>query len=165
MWRGGEGAPVYNYTIITRESNKILSWLHHRMPAFLSPHQFSTWLNPLTTPTKALAMLALPKEGELAWHTVSKEVGNVRNQGMDLMKQVKPCMDDVKKKKEVKVSSASKGIMSNWLKRSKLEEEGGEKKMKSNIKMSGHLVLLRSVHHVQIFIKHGAVSMLFLISY
>ena len=48
------------------------------------------------------------------------------------MKQVEPCMDDVKKK-EVKVSSASKGIMSNWLKRSKPEEEGGEKKMKSNI--------------------------------
>ena len=93
VWRGGEGAPVYNYTIITRESNKILSWLHHRMPAFLSPHQFSAWLNPLTPPTKALAMLALPKEGELAWHTVSKEVGNVRNQGMYLMKQVEPCID------------------------------------------------------------------------
>ena len=113
VWRGGEGAPVYNYTIITRESNKILSWLHHRMPAFLSPHQFSTWLNPLTPPTKALAMFALPKEWELAWHTVSKEVGNVRNQGMDLMKQVEPSIDDVKKKKEVKVTSASKGIISN----------------------------------------------------
>ena len=66
VWRGGEGAPVYNYTIITRESNKILSWLHHRMPAFLSPHQFSTWLISLTPPTKALA-----KEGEVAWHAVS----------------------------------------------------------------------------------------------
>ena len=42
-------------------------------------------------------------------------------------------MDDVKKKKEVKVSSASKGIMSNWLKRSKPEEEKGEKRKKSDI--------------------------------
>ena len=49
------------------------------------------------------------------------------------MKQVEPCMDDVKKKKDVKVSSASKGIMSNWLKRSITEKEGGEKKMKSNM--------------------------------
>ena len=66
VWRGGGGAPVYNYIIITRESNKILSWLHHCMPAFLSPHQFSAsaWLSP---PTKALTMIPLPEEGELAW--------------------------------------------------------------------------------------------------
>ena len=111
VWRGGNGAPVYNYTIITRES-KILSWLHHRMTAFLSPHQISDWL------TQALDMLALPREGELAWHTVSREVGNVRNQGMDLMLKVEPSVDNVKKKSEVKVSTASKGLMSDWLKRS-----------------------------------------------
>jgi len=131
VWKGGEGAPVYNYTIITRESNKVLSWLHHRMPAFLSPSQFSDWLNPSTTPTQALAMLSLPGEGELAWHPVSREVGNVRNQQMDLMKKVEPDMDVAKKKSVVKVSAASKGIMSNWLKRSNPEKEGGNKKMKS----------------------------------
>ena len=123
VWRGGDGAPVYNYTIITRESNKILSWLHHRMPAFLSPHQISDWLDQAITPTQALDMLALPREGELAWHTVSREVGNVRNQGMDLMLKVEPSVDNVKKKSEVKVSTASKGLMSNWLKRSQPAEK------------------------------------------
>jgi len=134
VWRGGDGVPVYNYTIITRESNKVLSWLHHRMPAFLAPHQFSDWLDQSTTPTKALAMLILPTEGELAWHSVAKEVGNVRNQGMDLMKMVEPSVDSIKKKPEMKVSSASKGLMSNWLKRSKpADKEGEEKKLKSDI--------------------------------
>lgn len=27
---------TYSFTIITRESNEILSWLHHRMPVFLN---------------------------------------------------------------------------------------------------------------------------------
>eukprot|EP00092_Neocalanus_flemingeri_P029451 GFUD01031979.1.p1 GENE.GFUD01031979.1~~GFUD01031979.1.p1 ORF type:complete len:329 (-),score=114.24 GFUD01031979.1:22-1008(-) len=130
VWRGGDGVPVYNYTIITRESNKVLSWLHHRMPSFLSPSQFSDWLNPSMAPTKALAMLSLPGEGELAWHPVSRDVGNVRNQQMDLMKKVEPEEDESKKKSVVKVSAASKGIMSNWLKRSQPEQEGGEKRMK-----------------------------------
>jgi len=131
VWRGGEGTPVYNYTIITRESNKVLSWLHHRMPAFLSPDQFSSWLNPSTTPTQALAMLSLPGEGDLAWHTVSRDVGNVRNQHEDLMKKVEPNTEDDKKKTVVKVSAASKGIMSNWLKRSQPGKEAGEKKLKT----------------------------------
>jgi len=133
VWRGGDGLPLYNYTIITRESNKVLSWLHHRMPAFLSPYQFSTWLDQSISPTKALAMLSIPREGELAWHSVTKEVGNVRNQGMDLMKVVEPSDESTKKKSDVKVSSASKGLMSNWLKRSKpVHKEGEEKKLKSD---------------------------------
>jgi len=134
VWRGGDGAPVYNYSIITRESNKLLSWLHHRMPAFLSPPQFSDWLDHNIDPTKALAMLTLPKEGELAWHAVSKEVGNVRNKGAHLVIQVDPSQESSKKKSDSKVSSASKGLMSAWLKRSNpVQKEGEEKKFKSDM--------------------------------
>jgi len=119
-WKGDDGAPIYNYTIITRESNKTLSWLHHRMPNFLlSPKQITDWLDSSINYTQALSMLSqsLPTEEDVKWHPVSKEVGNVRNQGSDLMNKVE--IDKDSKKRSHEVSSASKGIMSNWLKRSK----------------------------------------------
>jgi len=134
VWKGSDGTPVYNYTIITRESNKVLSWLHHRMPAFLSPSQFTEWLDYNIDPTKALALLTMPKEGELAWHAVSKEVGNVRNQGEHLVKEVDPSLQSDKKKNNLKVSSASKGLMSSWLKRGTPEgkhKEVDEKRLKT----------------------------------
>jgi len=130
VWKDGDGTPVYNYTIITRESNKVLSWLHHRMPAFLEPSQFGAWLNAGTSPSQALDLLSLPAEGDLAWHPVSREVGNVRNQQLDLMERVEPEVEQLKKKTEKTVSEASKGIMSNWLKRSRPNKEETEKKMK-----------------------------------
>ena len=44
---------------------------------------------------------------KLAWHAVSRDVGNVRNQGDDLNKPVDP-------EREAKAGAA---LMSNWLKR------------------------------------------------
>ena len=55
---------LYDYTIVTGKSNKILSWLHHRMPAFHSPNQFSDWLDQAISPTQALDMLALLRDGD-----------------------------------------------------------------------------------------------------
>ena len=96
---------VRSYSIITRESNTTLSWLHHRMPAFLHPHQVSHWLDPDTHTTTALQLLdqGVPGEGELTWHKVSKEVGNSRNQSVHLMNKME--------EKEKKLP----GIMANWL--------------------------------------------------
>jgi len=133
MWRGADGVPVYNYTIITRQSNQILAWLHHRMPAFLKPEQFSKWLSPVTSPSLALEMLAMPKEGELAWHPVSREVGNVRNQRDDLMKQVEAIKHETEKKSTVSVSAASKGLMNNWLKRSSKNSDAKDDVKKSKL--------------------------------
>ena len=44
---------------------------------------------------------------KLAWHAVTRDVGNVRNQGDDLNKPVDP-------EREAKAGAA---LMSNWLKR------------------------------------------------
>ncbi|XP_023343588.1 embryonic stem cell-specific 5-hydroxymethylcytosine-binding protein-like [Eurytemora carolleeae] len=114
VWRGQDGTPVYNYTILTRESNSVLSWLHHRMPCFLSQHQAQFWLDPLLPVHEALGLLKVPSESDLSWHTVSLEIGNVKNQSFDLLKKVDP----VEEKKKENTSKASQTLMSNWLKRS-----------------------------------------------
>ena len=108
---------VYSYTILTRESNKTLSWLHHRMPAFLHPWQVKTWLDPGTDVTSAMTMLdsGVPGDGDLSWYKVSKSVGNSRNQDMQLMSEVK------EEKKQMN------GLMSNWLKSGSSENKGSTK--------------------------------------
>ena len=97
---------VHSYTIITRESNDVLTWLHHRMPAFLRAEQVADWLDPSTDIPAALAMLdaGMPGEGDLVWHRVSQDVGNSRNQNPDLMNKLE-------EKKEKKLP----GLMANWL--------------------------------------------------
>lgn len=132
-WTGPDGVPVYNYTILTRESSPLLNWLHHRMPCFLRPSDLTPWL---TSPSfsSALSLLSLPTEEDISWHPVSRDVGNVRNQDLNLVKRVEAVQVN---KKKTSVSSASKSLMSNWLKRTRQEaadnEEGsgdGNKKIK-----------------------------------
>ena len=130
VWRD-----VLSYTIITRESNSVLAWLHHRMPAFLQPGQVWDWLQPSNSPSQALALLHLPNQEELLWHKVSTKVGNSRNQNSDLMDRLedKPAVSGMmanwlqsksdstevcsKDKAAVKKKGVKNPIMTNWLKR------------------------------------------------
>jgi len=128
IWDRGNGWPVNSYSILTRESNSVLSWLHNRMPCFLlDDRAVSDWLDPkidLNT------VLRLPTEDELSWHTVSTKVGNSRNKDIDLVNEVQP--QESKKKSEVKATTASKNLMANWLKRSSdIVSENGNKKAKT----------------------------------
>ena len=104
VWRGPGGEPVHSYTIITRQSNQVLAWLHHRMPAFLHPHQVWQWLHTDLSPQQALDLLHLPLQEELEWHKVSRTVGNSRNQDLSLMDKL-----------EEKPGSGGSGFMKNWL--------------------------------------------------
>lgn len=39
VWKDQNGQTVYSYSIITYQSTKLISWLHHRMPAILETDQ------------------------------------------------------------------------------------------------------------------------------
>jgi len=119
VWRGEDGVPVYSYTVLTRESNSVMSWLHHRMPCFLSEEQLEEWMDPSVSVSQAFSMLKPTVEGLLSWHTVSTSVGNVKNQELSLLQQVEPG----RASKNTKVASrASASLMSNWLKRAAPDE-------------------------------------------
>ncbi|XP_020291769.1 embryonic stem cell-specific 5-hydroxymethylcytosine-binding protein [Pseudomyrmex gracilis] len=104
-----EGKTIHSCTIITRESNQVLSWLHHRMPVCLSNDmECQTWLNKdLHTDTviKILNNIIL-QEGTLHWHPVSTSVNNVMYKSTDCRKEIKP-------KQEKKNSQTS--FMASWL--------------------------------------------------
>jgi len=130
---GAGGKQIYSYSVLTREADSSLSWLHHRMPCFLNPSLLHPWLT-LSSSKAALDLLLQPIDANLAWHPVSRDVGNVRNQSMDLNKKVEEGEEKLpeRNKKSTNSSAASKGLMANWLKRG--QAEVGEEKTLKRVK-------------------------------
>lgn len=79
------GPPVLSCTIITTEPNTLVAPIHDRMPVILGEENWGTWLGEEPATQEALhALLApLPAERMTVWQ-VSKDVGNVKNQGESL---------------------------------------------------------------------------------
>ncbi|XP_012232505.2 abasic site processing protein HMCES [Linepithema humile] len=104
-----EGTLIYSCTIITRESNKILSWLHHRMPVcFSNEEECQMWLNTDLPTEEVIYRLnnMILQEETLSWHPVSTIVNNVFHKTADCRKEIKP-------KEEKKNSQIA--FMASWL--------------------------------------------------
>ncbi|XP_075146400.1 abasic site processing protein HMCES [Haematobia irritans] len=99
VWEDEQGDKIYSYTIITFESSKIMSWLHHRMPAILeTEEQLNTWLD-FKNVTDEQALATLRPCTQLEWHQVSNLVNNSRNKSekcnkpLEMIKVEKPTMN------------------------------------------------------------------------
>ena len=87
MWTKGP-APVESCSIITTAANEATRHLHERMPCILDRAHFAAWLDP-QTPPPALHELLRPYPPErVAFHPVGAAVGNVRNDGPELVAAV-----------------------------------------------------------------------------
>ncbi|XP_078041694.1 abasic site processing protein HMCES-like [Augochlora pura] len=114
-FKTGDGKIIHSCTIITKESNDVFSWLHHRIPVFLKTEEdIHVWLNEelsLTEAANRLCKLSI-SEGDLSWHTVSTLVNNVKNKSKDCRKQIKAG--------EEKKSNPNT-FMASWLKKGTVE--------------------------------------------
>ncbi|KRA23315.1 hypothetical protein ASD65_01935 [Microbacterium sp. Root61] len=85
---------VLSFTILTRDAIGHLGSIHDRMPLFLDPDFADAWLDPTTDNVGDIldaAIDAAPDVAEtLADHVVAKAVGNVRNNGPELIEPVEP---------------------------------------------------------------------------
>lgn len=86
IWSNESGDQIWAYTVLTRESDDVLSWMHHRTPLFLeTEEQIQDWLDfERVGPERALTLLKPIKL--LAWHQVSTEVNNSRNKAQSCNK-------------------------------------------------------------------------------
>jgi putative SOS response-associated peptidase YedK len=77
--------PVESCAILTTTANEATRYLHERMPVILDREHFAAWLDPLTS-APALHELLRPCPAErIAIHLVGPAVGNVRNDGPELV--------------------------------------------------------------------------------
>ncbi len=83
----GEGD---GFVIITDASNEGMVDIHDRRPVALAPEQAREWLEADLSAERSIEIAQ--HEGrpvaDFRWHTVSKAVGNVRNQGSDLIAHI-----------------------------------------------------------------------------
>uniref|UniRef100_G1RWQ8 Abasic site processing protein HMCES n=1 Tax=Nomascus leucogenys TaxID=61853 RepID=G1RWQ8_NOMLE len=109
-WEPPEGGDVlYSYTIITVDSCKGLSDIHHRMPAILDGEEaISKWLDFGEVSTQEALKLIHPTEN-ITFHAVSSVVNNSRNNTPECLAPVNLVV-----KKELKASGSSQRML-QWL--------------------------------------------------
>ena len=87
-WRDAEGHELNTATIITTEAGPDMP-IHNRQPVVLERAQWDFWLDPSVTDVEKLQPLLAPTvEGTLIRHPVSKDVGNVRNNGPEMVEAI-----------------------------------------------------------------------------
>ena len=75
-------------TIVTTEAGPDMA-IHNRQPVVHEPDNWEVWLDPVFTDVEKLQPLLVPTtKGTLVHHPVDKAVGNVRNDGPELMEAV-----------------------------------------------------------------------------
>jgi putative SOS response-associated peptidase YedK len=78
-------------TVITTEPNVDMDELHNRMPVVLARPDIETWLNVADFgPEERLELLRPAPKGTLSHYGVDKAVGNVRNDGPELIDPAEP---------------------------------------------------------------------------
>lgn len=78
------------FVIITAAADEGLVDIHDRKPLVLTPELAREWIDPSTTAERAeeIARGGCRPAADFKWHAVSKLVGNVRNQGPELIEPV-----------------------------------------------------------------------------
>jgi putative SOS response-associated peptidase YedK len=83
--RPDDGESIDSFTIVTTAANDRMRALHARMPAILAPEDLARWLDPASTLETTSELLGPCPDELLALHPVTRAVGNVRNEGPELI--------------------------------------------------------------------------------
>lgn len=88
-WKQPDGEMLHSATIITSSAGGDMEGIHDRMPVVLEPDAWEVWLDPALDDPDELELLLHPGlKGTLARHEVGPAVGNVRNNGPQLIEAV-----------------------------------------------------------------------------
>lgn len=90
-WKQPDGAWLLSTSILTTAATGALAEIHERMPLVVSPEMRDAWLDPTEDGEAALEAVVAEAPGvvaDLSSHVVDRRVGNVREQGPDLIAAV-----------------------------------------------------------------------------
>jgi putative SOS response-associated peptidase YedK len=82
-WRAPDGGILRSFAILTTTANAQMAVLHERMPVILEAADWPAWL--AEAPGDPATLLRPSPEGVLRFWPVDKRVGNVRNDGPELL--------------------------------------------------------------------------------
>ncbi len=82
-WRSPEGDILRSFAILTTSANGQMSALHERMPVILEQADWPVWLN--ESEGDPVSLLRPSPDGVLRLWPVGKHIGNVRNDGPELL--------------------------------------------------------------------------------
>ncbi|WP_413319603.1 SOS response-associated peptidase [Agrococcus sp. 1P02AA] len=92
-WKQPDGAWLLSTSILTTASAGELAPIHERMPVVVSPEMRDAWLDPTEdgeAALEAVAAEAAEAVANLRAHVVGARVGNVREQGAELIAPIDP---------------------------------------------------------------------------
>lgn len=75
-------------TVLTTEATDEVGRIHDRMPLLVTPERRTAWLDPGTPKEELPALLVPAQQGGLEAYPVSTAVGNVRNNGPELVEPI-----------------------------------------------------------------------------
>jgi putative SOS response-associated peptidase YedK len=84
-WMDPAGSWLQSFSIITVPASPAMRAVHDRMPAILRPQDYDEWLDRGQVERAPIHLLASFPENTLEMHAANPGVGNVRNQGADLL--------------------------------------------------------------------------------
>ncbi|GAS82365.1 SOS response-associated peptidase [Paenibacillus amylolyticus] len=88
-WTDPDGNKLSTCTIITTEPNSLMEDIHNRMPVILRTEDEAEWLGRDNDDVQSLLGLLKPYEASaMRAYEVPKEVGNVRNNNEELLKDI-----------------------------------------------------------------------------
>lgn len=92
IWDYNEKLGLASYCILTQPAQGPIAHIHDRMPVMLSPKLLREWLHCMSDDAVQLVRELMPPK--LDFYPVSLAVGNVRNQGSELITEVVPIISD-----------------------------------------------------------------------
>jgi putative SOS response-associated peptidase YedK len=84
-WRDMDGRWLQSYAIITTAANELMASIHDRMPVILRPHDYDRWLDREPTEQPPIDLLRPFPSDEMEMHPANPAVGNVRNNGPEML--------------------------------------------------------------------------------
>ena len=90
QWHDADGNELQSCAILTTEAKGRMRELHDRMPVYISPADYDTWLDCRSENTDAADRLLGETNPQYEFYAVGTAVGNSRNEGPELIKPLNP---------------------------------------------------------------------------
>jgi putative SOS response-associated peptidase YedK len=104
-WIGPNGEELDTVAIVTAAASTDLAVLHHRVPVTIGADDFARWLDCSDEDAATvMALLTPPREGQFAWHEVSRRVNHVANDDAQLVLPITEEQREAEEPKPVKAS-------------------------------------------------------------